>query len=65
MVENSKTQSKKMKNTRKNRRITLRQKAIASILLIFVLLTSYFLYFTVVDQHHNAEEEMKNRFWDA
>jgi signal transduction histidine kinase len=59
-MENSETQSKKMKNTRKKQRITLRQKAIGSILLVYVLLTSYFLYFTVVDQHHNAEEEMIN-----
>ncbi len=49
-----------MKNTHKKQRITLRQKAIGSILLIYVLLTSYFFYFTVVDQHHNAEEEMIN-----
>jgi sensor histidine kinase regulating citrate/malate metabolism len=59
-MANSETQPKKLKNTHKKQRISLRQKAIGSILLIYVLLTSYFLYFTVVDQHHNAEEEMIN-----
>lgn len=49
-----------MKNPHKKQRISLRQKVIGSILLIYILLTSYFLYFTVVDQHHNAEEEMIN-----
>jgi signal transduction histidine kinase len=59
-MENYEIKPKKMKNTHKKQRITLRQKAIGSILLIYVLLTSYFLYFTVIDQHHNAEEEMIN-----
>ncbi len=59
-MENSETQPKKMKNTHKKKRISLRQKAIGSIVLIYVLLTSYFLYFTVVDQHQYAEDEIKN-----
>ena len=49
-----------MKNTHKKKRISLRQKAIGSVVLIYVLLTSYFLYFTVVDQHQYAEDEIKN-----
>ncbi len=49
-----------MKNTHKKHRISLRQKAIASIILVYVLLTSYFLYFTIVNQHHIAEEEIIN-----
>lgn len=47
-----------MESTHKKHRITLRQKAIASIFLIYALLTSYFLYFTVINQHRIAEEEM-------
>ena len=47
-----------MENTHKKHRITLRQKAIASIFLIYALLTSYFLYYTVINQHRIAEEEM-------
>ncbi|KKK97421.1 hypothetical protein LCGC14_2652930, partial [marine sediment metagenome] len=47
-----------MENIHKKHRITLRQKAIASIFLIYALLTSSFLYFTVINQHRIAEEEM-------
>ncbi len=49
-----------MKSAHKKHRISLRQKAIASIFLVYALLTSYFLYFTIVNQHHVAEEEMIN-----
>jgi signal transduction histidine kinase/HAMP domain-containing protein len=50
----------KMERTHKNRRITLRQKAIVSVFMIHAILFSYFLYFTIVEQHHAVEEEMIN-----
>ena len=50
----------KMEPTHKKRRITLRQKAIVSIFLVYAILFSYFLYFTIMEQHHAVEEEMIN-----
>ena len=49
-----------MNNNPKKHWLSLRKKAIASILLIYVLLMVYFLYFTVINQHRHAEEEMIN-----
>jgi signal transduction histidine kinase len=37
-------------------RISLRQKAVASVFLTFALLTFYVFYFTTVEDHHRAEE---------
>ena len=42
------------------KKITLRKKAIISIFLTYALLTSYFLYFSIVNRHHAAEEEKIN-----
>ena len=56
----SELQHKKMESTYKKHRISLRQKAIASIFLVYALLASYFLYFTIVNLHHTAEEEIIN-----
>jgi signal transduction histidine kinase len=49
-----------MKSTHKKHRITLRQKMMVSIFMVYVLLTAYFLYYTMVNQHHIAEEEIIN-----
>ncbi len=49
-----------MKSTHKKHRISLRQKAVASIFLVYVLLTSYFLYFTIITQHRTAEKAIIN-----
>lgn len=51
-----------MKNIYRNKkfRITLRQKVIMCIFLMYAILVSYFLYFTIIDQHHAAEEEIIN-----
>ncbi len=49
-----------MRQTDKRKLLSLRQKAIASLVLVFVILISYFLYFTVVNQHRSYEEEVRN-----
>jgi signal transduction histidine kinase len=59
-VQDSEVKHLTMNNNPKKHWLSLRKKVIASILLIYVLLTSYFLYFTVINQHRHAEEEMIN-----
>ncbi len=49
-----------METIYKKHLLSLRQKAIASLFLVYVLLISYFLYFTIVNQHHFAEDEIIN-----
>lgn len=49
-----------MKSTYKKRFFSLRQKMIASIFLVYAILTSCFLYFTIITQHRTAEEEIIN-----
>lgn len=49
--------SNRKKDQMKKHRITLRHKAILSIFLTYLLLTTYFLYYTFVNQHRTVEEE--------